>query len=413
MLVEDEQIIREGFETFIDWNGLGYSVSASFPDGREALGYLENNTVDLIITDIEMTFVSGIALAKYVYEKGLHAKVIILTAYSSFDYISECMKYKAEDYILKTAPTSEIEEKLKKLHEQLETERIERERKTKLESWVTGVVPYLKEQFMKNLLFTGYKSEEELIHDVKRSGVDVYLYNAGAFLYKLEFSGESYNAWRYGYDGFVNAIHNFFDRFDKNRAFFYLTGSLKDFSSQAGRGESPIGAKTVYILELSNNGGNTGEMEKEFYVLFKINIKFHLIASFGNVFEITPKKANILNNETSVEKEGQQKYIITGVLEYINENIKDDINLEKAAASAYIAPEYLSRLFKKEIGVNFKEYTVQCKMNKAMEMLKDPKYKIYEIGGILGYKSVGFFSKVFREYADCSPMEYRNKYVVH
>jgi len=69
MLVEDEQIIREGIEAFVNWDSLGFEIVASLSDGREALQYLENNTVDLIISDIEMTFVSGIALAKYIFEK--------------------------------------------------------------------------------------------------------------------------------------------------------------------------------------------------------------------------------------------------------------------------------------------------------------------------------------------------------
>ena len=393
MLVEDEQIIREGFETFVDWDGLGFEIVASLSDGREALQYLENNTVDLIITDIEMTFVSGLALAKYIYEKELPVKVVVLTAYPSFDYLSECMKYKVENYILKTASSIEIEEKLRVVCKQIEYERKKNEQNTKLESWASDIVLFLKERFMTKL-FAGYDNREDLILDVKRSGIDINLLDTTSVrLYSVEFPNGIANITRYGYDGFRNVIHNFFDAYKSSVPFFYLIG------------------EAVYALELQMNDIDIKDMEKEFFDLFKVEINIKKIAEFNNIFDVSASKITDLNLNLSKndKKDESRHYIINSAVSYINDNISDGISLEKVAEKIYVSPEYLSRLFKKEIGMNFKEYLIDCKMAKAMELLKDPQYKVYEISKMIDYRTVGFFSKVFQKYTGLTPTEYRRK----
>jgi len=392
ILVEDEQIIREGFETFVDWNGLGFEIVASLSDGQDALRYLENNAVDLIITDIEMTFVSGIALAKYIFEKGIPVKVVMLTAYPSFDYLSECMKYKVEDYILKTASSQEIEEKLKVVYQRMEKERALSEENVKLENWASDVVLFLKEQFMKKL-FAGYEDREELTLDIKRSGVDVSLDTVNAALYSVEFPNGTEEIDRYGYDGFRHIIHNFFDAYKSSAPFFYLFGEV------------------VYVLEFRVDNTDIKDVEREFFDLFKTQIKIEKIAEFDNVFDISSSKIAELNlNLSSGEKKDESRhYIISSAISYINDNISEGISLEKVAEKIYVSPEYLSRLFKKEIGMNFKEYLIDCKMTKAMELLKDPRYKVYEISKMIDYKTVGFFSKVFQKYTGLTPTEYRRK----
>lgn len=51
-------------------------------------------------------------------------------------------------------------------------------------------------------------------------------------------------------------------------------------------------------------------------------------------------------------------------------------------------------------------------MEKAIELLRDPQYKIYQVGEILGYKTPRYFSRIFRNYTGMKPSEYRGK-VLH
>lgn len=74
LIVDDEQIIREGLKDIIDWASLGFVIANVFADGQDVIEYIEKNFVDLIITDIKMDKKSGLDIAEYVQEKILRQK---------------------------------------------------------------------------------------------------------------------------------------------------------------------------------------------------------------------------------------------------------------------------------------------------------------------------------------------------
>ena len=87
--------------------------------------------------------------------------------------------------------------------------------------------------------------------------------------------------------------------------------------------------------------------------------------------------------------------LISKAKAYIKDNIYKDISQEETANYLYICPSYLSRMFKKQTGESFLQYVTKEKMEKAIELLRDPQYKIYQVGEILGYKTPRYFSKNF------------------
>ena len=62
MLVDDEPFILQGLSVIIDWEQEGYEIVRKASDGQEALDYLKENDVDLIITDIRMPQINGLEL---------------------------------------------------------------------------------------------------------------------------------------------------------------------------------------------------------------------------------------------------------------------------------------------------------------------------------------------------------------
>ena len=65
ILIDDEEIFRDSFKSLIPWQDTGFDLVATLEDGKEAISYIENNSVDLIITDIKMPIFSGIDIAKF------------------------------------------------------------------------------------------------------------------------------------------------------------------------------------------------------------------------------------------------------------------------------------------------------------------------------------------------------------
>ena len=93
MIADDENYMLEAMENLIDWKKMNCQLVYKAGNGQVLLEQIKRNPPDIIITDIKMPLVSGIEVAKYVYENMIPAKVIILSAYAEFQYAQEAIKY--------------------------------------------------------------------------------------------------------------------------------------------------------------------------------------------------------------------------------------------------------------------------------------------------------------------------------
>ncbi len=106
-------------------------------------------------------------------------------------------------------------------------------------------------------------------------------------------------------------------------------------------------------------------------------------------------------------KEGISNYTINRTLEYIRIHYKEGISLEKTAEVLNITPEYLSMLFKREMGMNFSVFLKKFRISHAKRLLNTTDMKIYEVAQECGYSNSNYFTKVFKEVTGISPAEYR------
>lgn len=104
--------------------------------------------------------------------------------------------------------------------------------------------------------------------------------------------------------------------------------------------------------------------------------------------------------------DGFYNTIVNQVKEYIATDI-GRATLEGASGHVHMSTPYLSKLFKTRTGVNFCDYLIGCKIQRAKEMLVSPGYKIYEIGELLGYTNANNFSRRFKEQEGITPYQYR------
>lgn len=165
LIVDDEAAIRRGMKNYIPWNDMGFEVVADFEDGKETIEYIEERDVDVIITDIEMAEISGLMLAKHVYENKPSIKVVILSGYKLFEYAKTALEYKVEHYLLKPLKMDEVKEVFRRLKEELDSN-VQRETPVVDES-------LLKEQFFLNLLVGRNKDMEDVLQYAKTVSVNL------------------------------------------------------------------------------------------------------------------------------------------------------------------------------------------------------------------------------------------------
>lgn len=112
MIVEDEKLILEGIVKLIDWNFLDLELVHKAHDGREALSFWNQNSVDIIITDINMPEMSGLELISEIRKTDVEVSFIILSGYDEFEYARKAVTLDVEEYILKPIDENVLQEAL-------------------------------------------------------------------------------------------------------------------------------------------------------------------------------------------------------------------------------------------------------------------------------------------------------------
>lgn len=117
LVVEDEEMIRKGIVLTVDWKALDCEVAGEAANGEEGLSAAEQLKPDIIITDLKMPKMDGIAMLTELRKRGCASKVIILTAYNSFSYARSALRLGAVDFLLKPYHDGELEEAILRLRE--------------------------------------------------------------------------------------------------------------------------------------------------------------------------------------------------------------------------------------------------------------------------------------------------------
>lgn len=119
MLVDDESAIRNILKLSIPWEKYGMEVAGEADSGSEAINCIDTFMPDLLVVDIKMPFMDGIAFSKIVSGRYPMMKIIILTAYADFVYAQQCIEIgNVMGYLLKPVNPLELENYLQQFGEQ-------------------------------------------------------------------------------------------------------------------------------------------------------------------------------------------------------------------------------------------------------------------------------------------------------
>ncbi|PLS03732.1 response regulator transcription factor [Neobacillus cucumis] len=160
VLVDDEEIVREGIRNRIPWGELGFELIGTTENGQEALHMIQSNQVDLLITDISMPIMDGLALTEKVKTIFPSIKVIILSGYDQFEYAQNAIKLGVQDYILKPITSKEMKTLLLDVKKTLDEEMSGKAYLESLRRQVKESLPLLKERFLNQLISFPVSDEE-------------------------------------------------------------------------------------------------------------------------------------------------------------------------------------------------------------------------------------------------------------
>lgn len=100
-------------------------------------------------------------------------------------------------------------------------------------------------------------------------------------------------------------------------------------------------------------------------------------------------------------------YIISHAIAYIKIHYLDDIKLKHIAEFCHCSTSYISHHFKDLTGATVKSYINELRVEEAKALLMVKEYQVTDIGFMVGFKDSNYFSKVFKDFEDVSPKNYR------
>lgn len=120
----------------------------------------------------------------------------------------------------------------------------------------------------------------------------------------------------------------------------------------------------------------------------------HMIAFVRKMAEIFPRKDNVTDITSAVKK-------------YIFHHISEDISRNDIAKALYLNDDYISRVFKKDTGMTIPQYINKARIDRAKELLAVSDMAVGDVAEAVGYSNFSYFSKIFRQYENCTPREYK------
>ncbi len=121
----------------------------------------------------------------------------------------------------------------------------------------------------------------------------------------------------------------------------------------------------------------------------------------------TGKQATVVK-QTNRPKGKSPSENISRLLEYLQSHYAESITLEEISKKAGLSKFYFTKIFKQHTGQTFYEYISFLRIQAAEALLKDTTVSVSDIAASCGYANVSSFSRVFRKYRECSPLEYRS-----
>ena len=115
MLVDDHQVVREGLRRILQSFG-GIKIIGEASDGKEAIAKAAQLSPDVVVMDLKMPGIDGIAATREIKEKLPNINVLILTLYAE-DFIRQAIEAGASGYILKDSDSSEIAKAIRQVHD--------------------------------------------------------------------------------------------------------------------------------------------------------------------------------------------------------------------------------------------------------------------------------------------------------
>lgn len=127
LLVDDEILVRDAIKENIDWGSMDCQLVGDCENGRQAMEFVMEHPVDIVLTDICMPYMDGMELSRFLHESYPDIFIVIFSGFGEFEYAQKAIQYGVSEYLLKPVTAMELREVIGKVKAKIDEKRGARE----------------------------------------------------------------------------------------------------------------------------------------------------------------------------------------------------------------------------------------------------------------------------------------------
>lgn len=416
LIVDDNKYVVEGLKRQLKWELLGIDTVFGCYQVGAAKEILLREPVDFLITDIEMPVESGFDLLEWVRQQGMDVETVLLTSYAEFSYAQAAVDYQCFRYLLKPVDSGVLEDVML----QLTDRRLKKAREKQLVEYGNDWLSYqsvAREIFWRDVMDEEMPDRESAIECRIKSENLPYERSALFGVALLCFDAESEKkGWSRELLSFAcqNVMQEMAQESSLKLEAFCHNGSFQyALVLELGEGKREDAERflrsflEVFVPFYKGTVGcciaepcRAAETNTHLRRLEEIHLE-HL--NCAGVFLEWEEWEKCVKSRELTEKRG---VLTESILEYISAHL-DEVTRSQIAEAFFLSPNYLSKLFHKEMGIPLSEYIQKERIELAKTLLVQKELPISEIAFRTGYPSFAHFSRRFKKFVGVSPNEYR------
>lgn len=466
-IADDEEFVVKSLIKGTRWEKYGFEAVSSANDGIEAYETICKTKPHLVFTDIRMPGMSGLELIKNIQKVHKDILFVVISGYAEFAYAQKAIDYGAIGYCLKPFDEDEICSILKKARSILDKltnderdmlsllEEDNNEAVGKLDDFLkgngitvekgiviiasigskqlvfpeglkyvkikTGSYKYLYILENSDPVGMGQTLWDKLPDEIKGVGIREGIYST---VHLRKYVDEAFtSAYQFFITGkrdvyrTVNINHrsmeSLIDKFENDIIKMDIGEVIKVFdaiSDTAKNGACTIKhAVNIYNVYVKISSRLLGEESYEEYV-YSFEDLCYLFKDINAMLEhIRAKITGFVGIKKSVLKEDVKNEYFKKIIQHINQNFYKEISILSLSQDFSINPNYISQLFRKEVGMTFTDYITNLRMDYAKELLHKTQYSQGEIASKCGYTDYFYFIRVFKKITGLTPGQFRQK----
>ncbi len=456
LIADDEPYSVESIKNNIDWQSLDLEVACSVSNGADALAYIENHDVDIVLLDVNMPGMSGLEVCQHIAALDRSPQIIIISGYAEFSYVQKALQFNVLGYCLKPVNNSELTLCLQKAVRRItsaktlqdgqeqfldllyseDTEGFKefcRKNNMTANPYIVVIKSYARSLILDGAFFTHVLGHNLTLHlfshapsldSLRRTAVtnapcSIGIMDGVSTLSTLAEDIEQCTA--NAYQSFLQPGRYIYGSHDvtsgrrtvefaryaiKNNARNELLNCLNALKETEALGQFDIRLAVKLANLITTSRFWNASDDDYIYSFDDLYTKFD---SFSEMIDyLIAGISTILESDTSAHG---NNLLFIRIISKLNDCYNQNLNFTSLAEEFSVSPSQLSKIFKRESGKTMKQYLTDVRISKAKEFLLNTNSSILDIGMSIGFTDYYYFLRVFKKETGLTPSEFRSRNV--